>query len=106
MIADLHVVPQVAVAHQEVVVADTRGRIGIGRPVDRHAFADHIVIANRDAGRRLGRVIFAVLRLETDRDERIHHVASAQRHLAAKVHAADEPAFRPDDRRPVNHTLR
>ena len=64
-VAQLAVVGHVRGGHQEVMAAEPGDPVFfLGRPVDRHPFADHVVVADLDPGG--GAVVRDVLRLAAD----------------------------------------
>ena len=83
-ITEVAVVAQVAVGHQQVATADA-GLLAIGRgPIDRHAFADAVVVANHHLGG--GAVVLEVLGFEANAGPGENAVAAAHMHPAINHH--------------------
>ena len=69
VVAQLAIVGHVAAGHQEVLVADPRDAVFFfAAAIDRHAFADDVVVADDDL--RVAAGVADVLRLAADDDVR------------------------------------
>ena len=93
VVAQLAVVGHVAAGHQEILVADPRDAVFLlAAAIDRHAFADHVAVADDDL--RVAAGVADVLRLAADDDVRIDHVVAADRHVAHDRHVSSTAACR------------
>ena len=100
--AQLAIVSDVAASHEEVVVADGGDAFLLfGGAVDRHAFANDVVVADDDF--RVAAAVGDVLRLAAEDHVRIDVIVAADRHVAHhgdvvfQSRAAADAGFRPDD---------
>ncbi len=102
VVAQFAVVGHVAAGHEEVVVPDGGDAVFFfAAAIDRHAFADQVVIADRDL--RVGAAVADVLRFAADDHAGINVVVLAdgdvahERDVVLQPRAAADPDIRPDD---------
>src|SRR5690606_7546835 len=89
VVANAAVVRHVAGGHQVAVAADAGGTIFLfGAAVDRHRFANHVVVADLDA--RRAAAVAQVLRFAADDNARMDFVVASDGHVTSDLHVANK----------------
>ena len=105
VIAHLHIVPEMRVAHQKIVMSQ-RGRLGLRGAMDGDAFADDVVIADGDAGAGLPLGEFSILRLKSDGDIGIEQIIRAERDIGGEMDVGNQTRAGPDTNvRRINYAI-